>query len=224
MKTIKFFMAAIAMMASSSVFAQFANGGSSSSMGKSGSGEEYSRFTVSYTMGGFDIDGSYDSELEPAGVTVGLIHGKPLNTSLPLTLEYGANLTWMNYTDEDDYYTFSLNMLDVTVPVNIAYSFELSDGVFLTPFAGPSARINILASGKDTYDDGYYDETEKISYFDKDDVGKNGVWSRFQIGAQVGVGLTFNKYYVGYQYQWDFMEISKKVTTNRNMLTVGVNF
>lgn len=222
MKVTKFLLTAVIMAATTTAFAQFVNGGSSSKIATSSSNEDYNRFTVSYVMGSFDFDGikSKDDINEPNGVSLGITHGQSISSTTPLYLEYGATVTWLNGSEDDDDEELSRNIIDITVPINIAYKITVSDELSFVPFIGPSARLNIMS--KATLEDSY--ESVSINFFDKDDVGKESVWNRFQIGAQVGVGVNFKQYYFGYQYQWDFMDLAKKMTMSRNMISIGINF
>lgn len=223
MKATKLLLTAVVMAATSmTAFAQFVSGGGVSNVTSTSSNEDYNRFTVSYVMGSFDYDGikSKDDINEPNGVSIGLTHGQSISSNTPLFLEYGVTLTWLNGSEDDDVEELSRNILDISVPVNLAYKVNVSDEFSIVPYIGPSARLNIMS--KATLEDSY--ESVSIDFFDKDDVGKESVWNRFQIGAQVGIGVSFNNYYFSYQYQWDFMDLAKKMTMTRNMISVGFNF
>ena len=65
---------------------------------------------------------------------------------------------------------------------------------------------------------------EKYNMFDKDDVGKDGQWKRFQLGWHIGVGATYKAFYLGLSYGTDFMELAKKLNTSTFKIGVGYNF
>ena len=54
--------------------------------------------------------------------------------------------------------------------------------------------------------------------------GKDNQWKRFQMGWQVGVGLTYNSLYVGVGYAKDFMELCRKTKVGTATITLGYTF
>jgi hypothetical protein len=99
----------------------------------------------------------------------------------------------------------------------VAYRIELSEGLSLAPHAGINFKGNLLSKIK--YTSGK--ESKTYNNFKKDDVGKDYTWKRFQIGGQVGAGFNYNGYYLGYQYQFDFMELYKKTKLPTHSIVLG---
>ena len=73
-------------------------------------------------------------------------------------------------------------------------------------------------------------EEMSMNYFDKDDMGgKKYTANRFALGYQIGVNVSFGKYYAGVSYGSDFsdymsekLEVDSKLQTTS--VTVGVRF
>ncbi len=230
MKTCKYLLSAAMLAIATTASAQFANNSSSGggfSMGTDQT-DDYSRFKVSFATSSFsyDTDYSYDSE-SLKGVSIEYLYGKHITQNLPLFIEYGGNFTWgfSKETDDHDEVERKLNVMSMTIPVNIASKLSINDDFAIEPHVGIGARFNILANRSYSYDDGYSDHEKSYNLFDKDDAGgKDYQWKRFQLVGQVGVGFSFQQFYVGYEYSWNFMELCKKTKQNTNYISVGYNF
>lgn len=95
----------------------------------------------------------------------------------------------------------------------------------LLPYAGLTFRYNISGQRKYEFDDSYRDEDEKLNIFDDEDMGKEGVYKRFQIGWQIGLNARFNdKFFIGVGYGSDFSEICKKAKIHTTSISLGVCF
>ena len=106
-------------------------------------------------------------------------------------------------------------MIAVKIPIDVMYSFDVSDAVSIQPYAGIYGRFNIMAKTK-------YDG-ETIDMFKKEDVGDP--WKRFQLGWQAGCKFRFaHKITVGAGYYMDFMKITDHTTVQGFDITLGLNF
>lgn len=218
MKATKLFLTAALSVASTCAFAQFANSSSSSSIGGSSAGEDsYKRLEVGFSTGTMKYDG-HDADESEKGATVGLIYGNRLTQSMPLFLESGFKMTWLTRSDSEDGLDAKFNYLNLAIPVNLVYKFAVTDAISINPYAGLNLKVNLVAKEKYEYDG----ESESYSYFDKDDV--EDTWNRFQVGANIGVGINFKSLYLGYNFNPDFMEIAKKVKYPSHTISLGVNF
>ena len=181
---------------------------------------DYQRVHINYAP--VDLGGDYGkhSDYSLSGIELGYAKGTSISNTMPLYVEYGANLhyAWDSIDDEDE--TMTLSCLNLNVPVNLVYRYNIGNGMYLAPYAGLHARVNILATEK--YEDEYYDESKTINLFDKDDVDYTA--KRLQIGAQIGVGFDINNIHVGLGYVFDMTEFMKKTTTSGLRATVGFNF
>lgn len=240
MKKFRFFLSLCLIMVAATASAQFANGskkGSSAAVNT----DSYQRFYVSYNPLSIkpDWDGAEDINL--TGFAFGFTKGISISKSLPLFVEAGARLqygfksedtSWnqdiagyLGTVNREDKYTY----MGVVVPVNLAYKWTPSSSpVSITPFFGITFKGNIIAKQKVTATAsaaGQSASQEKdYDYFDKDEVGKDGQWSRFQAGWQVGVGIDYKQLYVGLHYGGDFGEVCKKTKTSNWAVSVGFNF
>lgn len=227
MKALKFLLSAVLFTVSTCAFAQFTNASSSkssSSFGSSSVGEDsYRRFEVGYTMGKAKIYGEEADEADK-GLTAALIYGTRMMPDMPLFLEYGAKATWLHSSDEEDIYEDeeykeSFNYLNLAVPVNAVFKIGVTDDVVVSPYVGLNLKVNIMAKSKVKYEE----KTETLNYFDKDDMDDD-VFNRFQLGMNLGVGVNFKKFYIGYNFQPDFMELAEKTKYPTNTISLGVNF
>ena len=142
-------------------------------------------------------------------------------------------------------YKTKVNMFSLKIPVNLIYKYDFPNSSFsIAPFVGVALRYNISGKLKEEakyyldeiYDDEDYDEdlyydyfddeyNEDFNLFDEKDMGKNGVWKRFQIGWNIGVKAMYkNKYSIGVAYSSDFSEISKKCKISSFNISAAYHF
>ena len=185
---------------------------------------DYNRFYIGYnpTKIKWEDDQSYWEEVLPFkhGVTVGYLHASNLVKNVPLFLEYGANFMYSFGKDEyseDDYYDeYTLirkaNMYSVNVPVNLALRLSFNnDKVAITPYLGLNFRVNVAGNLK--MEEEYVGDSESWTkrLFDSsndDEAMDDYAFKRFQVGLNLGVGLTFNSFYIGVGYVTDFSKIA----------------
>lgn len=229
MKKFKFLLTAMLLTCSSMSFAQFMNGGSSSSSSDvpawKGLRFSYDRTFISaddeslYGKYGFDLDGMN-------GFSVDYVHSFKIAKSAPIFIETGAGIGFAScknsyeeydeYDDESYDYDITTNVLNLHIPVNFVYGIGINDQMSIKPYTGLYLKANLLGKMKDDEDD--------INLFDKDDMGDDGVWNRVQVGWQIGTTLDINKFNVGISYALDFNEIAEKTKTSNFSVRVGYNF
>ncbi len=109
--------------------------------------------------------------------------------------------------------------MSISIPVNVAYKFTLKNNsdISIVPFVGLNLKANIIGKIK-------YGDEDAVDQFDKDKVGEDSQWKRFQIGWNVGAGINYKALYAGLKYGTDFTELCKKVKTSNWAITVGYNF
>lgn len=216
-----------ALMSAAPTFAQFSNtGGSSPSSGGSlvKDCNPYDRIGIEYLNRTISYDGSSDDDQSTNGVGIYYLHGISLSKDLPLFLEIGGKLdvgfwsdTYEGYYEDFD---TKLTTMSLSVPVNLAYKLSFGNGDFsILPYLGLNFRGNILAKQKFEGDG----EDETIDLFDKDDVGKDEAWKRFQLGWHIGAGFNYKQFYLGLSYGTDFIKIAKKTSTGTFAVGIGVN-
>ncbi len=212
----------------------------------------WNRVYVQYNPVKVTVDSKDSEDLDFKGFTVGYAKGISIAREFPLFIETGVGLTCaFNSQDKDDNeglgsYRYDLKqrttMLSLNVPVTLAYRFSLSGNkVHITPQAGIYFKGNIIGKRKlelDTDADvsssqekDFWESLEErgvlqeTNMFDKKEAGgKDAKWNRFQMGWQVGVGLTYNSLYVGVGYAKDFMELCKKTKVGTTSITLGYEF
>lgn len=132
---------------------------------------------------------------------------------------------------------FALN-----IPVALSYKVSFSKKISLVPFVGVNFRGMLLGKGKASFDGSdfdsdyyaygdYYDDdyeeagtSNKIDFFKEKNMGKEGVWKRFQMGWRIGIGFNYSHLHVGVSYGKDFTELSKNAKLSTTAVSVGYNF
>lgn len=220
MKSIKTILCVAAMAVATPTFAQFSNAGGKAS-GASASYDvvgSYNRLGVSYRL----LTASPDEgdSMGFNGVAVDWIHGFSVSKTIPLYIETGIGLGYGYYSDSVEDIDISINDLDISVPVNLSYRWNLNENFSLQPYVGLNFKVNLLGELKLADED----EDYTASFFDKEDVGDDGTWNRFQMGWHVGVGANIKKLYVGLSFGTDFIELGEKLNTSTFKIGIGYNF
>lgn len=204
-------------------------------------GEGYNRVAISYdnTHFGFNKEaGSSDENFSTNGVGINYIHGFSVSSTLPMFVETGLNFnfgfgsksykkseyggTW--YQDKT-----KAQFINIQVPVNFAYRFNITDDVTISPYLGLNLKLNL--AGKLRYDTDSNDPDKKEkgkweSVYDK----KNWdpTWNRFQMGWHIGAGVQYRPFYFGIQYGTDFIGAYKhkdaKISTGNLKISLGYYF
>ena len=237
MKNLKFLVAAAMVLASTTAFAQFANSGSGNNSSSSNDiVKGYDRMAISYNSYKLSPDDDDADDVSLNGIGAEWIHGFSLSSTTPLYLETGLKFMYGFKSEDDrDFWgdeedcTLKTTMMNIAVPINLAYriTFSGNSDVSLTPFTGITLKGNLTAKQKCEYDfdDGDEEDDDEIDWFDKDDMGGSKYTAkRFQLGWQIGAGLSYKALYVGLSYGLDFSEFAKKVKTSNFAVTLGYNF
>lgn len=253
MKAIKILMMAGALAVATPAFAQFSNASAGGNRSTGGSSmvkdcSPYDRISLSYDYWKSSKEMFYDDADATNGIAIDYIHGFSVSKTLPLFIEtgVGANFGFWGDTDDERYsdadvkYRFS--QISLAVPVNVAYKFNINNDFSIQPYLGLNLKFNLYANMSTKIDCDDSDDQEDIddlsdeqfrmafgtprdmNMFDKDDMGKDGQWKRFQLGWHIGVGVNYKALYVGLSYGTDFMEICKKHSTSNFKVGVGFNF
>ena len=217
--------------------------------------DDYNRIYVGYnptkiTWNHYQSDFDYFLPLKH-GITVGYLHGSNIVKNLPLYIEWGANFQYLfgketyteGYSDWEYEETAKLNVFSINVPINLSFRFSFKNNALsITPYLGLNFRLNAAGTRKyeckEWYDgefDESYEETYKLfSTKDMDDGGMGDyAFKRFQVGFNVGVGLSYKALYIGVGHVVDFSKIAKyedfedeNVTGKLGIttITLGINF
>lgn len=238
MKKIKAIMVAVALIASTSAFAQFSNAKSPASA-TSSDNKGWSTVYFEYSPSKLSYSGDEDDSQSFTGLSLGYNRAFSLSNSVPLFLETGIGVQYSFYSDEEEYsgyyYSAKANLdvyiVSANIPVELLYAWQIPNStVELIPHAGINLRFNALgeATVKAEASSGYSKGSAEKSYnlFDKDDMEsiESNTFNRFQIGWKIGVKARFNKrFMIGLAYGSD-SEISKKINTSGVNLTAGITF
>lgn len=141
MKTLKVIMLAGALATAATASAQFAN--SSSKSASTGDNSGYNRIALSFNNTHFGYNkqaGGSDYNFSLNGVGLDYIHGFSVSSSLPMFVETGLNLNFGFGSEDGDKIDFidgwvqekqSRQFINLQVPVNFAYRFTITDGVYV---------------------------------------------------------------------------------------------
>lgn len=219
--------------------AQFATS-SGSSMGATSSVEEWSGFRFSYVPTTLEFDDDWDTDdWDFKGFSLEYVKGFGIMDNMPLFLEVGAGIEWLNWSESDsedeDYYEYewkeSLNIFSVSVPVNLGYKVALNENLTIMPYVGLKARIGLSATLKGSYEVSYDGETEEdeetLNLYNKDDTDDETL-KRFLLGWQIGATATYNNLSFGVNFGSCFTDeiINEidKCKLSSTTITVGINF
>lgn len=252
MKKFKYLLAVMLLGCSTMSFAQFMNGGGSSSS-SAGDVEAWKGLRLSYdrTFVNLDWDDDWGEEpdMDMNGFSIGYVQAFKIAKKFPIFFETGLGLNFARRSESKSYsedvygYTIgaetktSTTALGLTIPLNFVYGVKINDALALKPYTGFYLRVNVMSKDKYKFevslpqefidygiDPADYNEDETYNNFDEKEVGKDGVWNRCQFGWQIGATLDINSFNVGIGYALDFNEIEEKTKTSKFAVTVGYNF
>lgn len=199
--------------------------------------QDYNRVALSYDYTGLSFNKEMVGKAETIGTNgFGLNYTHGFGVANNMFVEAGANIDFLfgSRTEKEDGWeeTQKTQNINLQVPVNFVYRFNITEGVSIDPYVGLNFKLHF--SERMRYDD--EDETGKwISVFD-DGAGamgsKDNTWNRFQMGWQIGVGLNYEKYYLGVQVGTDFIpayshkfeNVTCKVNTTNVKVSLGYTF
>lgn len=176
-------------------------------------------------------------DMSSNGIAGAFIMGQPLNAVPQMAIEYGGEVAWSHrFKRESGTRVYRQDFLWLSLPVVARYNFRLSDKLTLSPLAGMNFKFNLVGNRRDKHEFyNYYAtvktiEKERINYLDREREYPARI---FQFGARAGVGLTFDKWYLGYTLQYDFTpyikeepwdDIYNKLRTLVQTVSVGFQF
>lgn len=259
MNKFKTMATAFALICGLTASAQFSTGGSSSSHASSQAEiKDYNQIGVSYVNESFKFDfpeGDDRDNLTGNGFGISYTHGFSVTKKLPIYVETGLRFNF-NFASEDnsdkDYGYEAKTKYQhaaLSIPINIAYKFNVTDNFAIKPYLGLNFKFNVIMRQKyessynqdndhDWDDDDYWDWDDysrassssepkakwKDMFSKKDMDSKDYVWNRFQMGWHVGADFQFSKFYLGVSYGTDFIKAWdwKKYKVNTGTLCVSI--
>lgn len=185
----------------------------------------YNRIGLSYNNDsyGFNKDAKdwFDTEKGTSlnGFGIDYIHGFSISSSLPMFLEVGGNVNFNFgnlFSDEEEYrgvkyeYRTKMQSINLQVPVNYVYRFNVADDFSVAPYVGLNFKLNLIGKVKgveEAWEEDEYEKNEEdwVNLYSKDDMEDIDTWNRFQMGWHIGVGFQYSKMYLGVQYGTDFI-------------------
>lgn len=165
------------------------------------SSEGYSKGYVSY--GVVDIDWSELKDVNEGlypikdAVSLGFLKSAQVVNTLPLHLEYGANLQYMFGRDESSLLgvktTYNASNVALNVPLHTSLNLSLGK-VAIIPYAGVNLRLNLWGEQITETKIGNTLATNELDLYDtsdKEGAAGDAAWERFQAGLSYGVALRF---------------------------------
>lgn len=172
--------------------------------------EGYNRVGVSYENESYS-----DTDMSTNGFGVEYTRGFGLSADKPLFLEAGLKATFGFWSKKFEDIESKFSTVSLNLPVNVTYSFPLSEKWSLSPYTGLNFRYR--CSAKSTYkEDG---EEESESWFD----GDNGA-NRFQMGWNIGARVNYGAIGLGVGYTLDFIKFHSDAKINTGSLAVAVSY
>lgn len=166
--------------------------------------EGFSSFIVQYNAASWktSADGMSASS-EVTGISAGYL--KAINMgNTPFYIEPGIIAQY--------FFKDKFNMLSARIPVTAIYTFPITDGINLDPYAGAYLRGNIIG------------KADKVDIFSKEEMADHP-WKRVQFGLHFGLRARFsNKFTGGIGYSMDLNEIDEHTKVNSFDLTFGIIF
>lgn len=207
----------------------------------------YNRFGVSYNNGTYSPnkdmkDYWFEENFSLNGFGIDYIHGFSISNYLPMFIETGVNANigfgiMDSYEYDNGSYGWTsetqMQNLNLQVPLNYVYRFGVADNLSIAPYLGLNFKLNLMSRFREVEEeDGDREEYDWISMFDKDEMGDDGTWNRFQMGWHIGVGLQYDKIHLGIQYGTDFIpayhykdkEYGDNYTANTSNLKISLSY
>lgn len=136
---------------------------------------------------------------------------KPLsaNWSIMPSLEFAMKGSKYDYGEEDE-----LSLSYIQIPVLAAYRFHVNNSLNMVLKAGPYVAYAIKG------------DFEGHDIFEDDPDTGEAMGKRFDFGLDLGVDLEYQRYVVGFEYEYGFTSIEKdwETKTSAMYLTIGYKF
>lgn len=200
----------------------------------------YSLAGISYDnthLGGKNFEFGSKESMGLNGFGLEYTYGHRLSSTLPMYLEAGLKFNMgfgsVTESDEEEDYKLSMQQMRFSLPISFAWRFNATENLAVTPYAGIDFRYNAMWRVKDEYEsEGEKEEYDWVSLFDKDKIGEDETWNRFQMGWHIGVRAEYNRVFLGLSYGTDFIHAFKydedgyksHVSTGNLAVTVGYRF
>lgn len=207
--------------------------------------QDYNRVALSYDYTGLGFNKEMDlfgtEKAETVGQNgFGLNYAHGFGVATNMFVEVGANVDFLFGSRTEKAYgieaKFKTQNINLQVPVNYVYRFNIADGVSIDPYVGINFKLHLTEKQKTEYSGQDDSDNKWANVFDDKDMGKDNTWNRFQMGWQVGVGVNYERYYLGVQVGTDFIPAyshefkdedgnwKEKVNTTNVKVSLGYTF
>lgn len=177
------------------------------------------------------------------GFGVNYLYGHRVLRNVPLYAETGLGMKFMFYTNHlyntvsqyegsDGIYGANnenirqrIQMMTLTIPVNLAYDFNISKNFSISPFVGIDLKTHIYGWMTDIRDDkdGHFEEC--VSVFDNNPDSMDGMaWRRFQAGWNAGLRIVYRHIFASASYGTDFTKLCKHPENRMSTQNISVTF
>ena len=217
-------------------------------------GQDYNRVGLSYNYDHYKYNKNFygnDKDRDPSfssnGGGLNYVHGFRLKRSLPMYIEVGGDINFgfksvsrtehLNSIIASTKYQFQ--NINLTVPVNFAWKFNVGKDFYITPYIGINGKFNFVTRERKGVVNGkvIWEDWKNILKKDKNnDIKKGDTWRVFQMGGQIGATFGWKHVSLGLQYGGDFiapysvvvkyMGLSERFAVNCTSfkLTLGYDF
>ena len=176
------------------------------------------------------------------GIAFDYMHGFSLSNAHPLYIEVGGRLTtYFNNSDASDFIGIDLGKpdtrldlnlksryLNLAIPVNFGYRFDLGNDFKIMPYVGLYGRAHLWAKSKIEY--AFYKDGKPVlnEKFDsnplkKDEDGVRAV-KRFQVGWVIGANFQYKPFVFGVNFGTGFIQTRDHYTLCEFAASVGYCF
>lgn len=189
------------------------------------SADDYNRVSISCDVDHYGYNKEFygnnkdeNPSFTACGFGLSYVHGFSLSKKLPMFLEVGGNISYCDNTElqivevpYNDEYVLKTQFgnLNVRIPVNFAWKFQLNQKHSLTPYTGINFKFNCLTQFREGIaTDGRTAWTDWISVLKKNeskDVHEEDVWNIFQMGWQIGLNWGIKRVNLGLEWGYDFL-------------------
>lgn len=184
------------------------------------------------------FSGDYQEGGTKPGFHVGVVAELPFMESLWFKAGLYYTMKGFKYTEDYQSTTFSykekekVNPFYVEIPIQASYRYQADQHFGLQVDLGPYFAIGTNGKWRHKYDptptQGGWDQN------DKDDCFGSGFLHRFDMGLAMGIGVTYDHYYAGINYDWgwlnasdghrDYMGYKIRARNSSFGITLGYNF
>lgn len=132
--------------------------------------EDFNQIGLAYNLDMFHPSAKGSDNINASGVAIKYIHGFGVSNSLPMFVETGLNVAFgFGSNDQESFEVFEdldgigwiatkSQFANLSVPVNFAYRFNISDNFTIKPYLGINFKFNVLGRQKSELTNDFYND------------------------------------------------------------------